>query len=194
MRIVFLVLLLSALARGVKSEQTNELFLTDDRLLHLPYAEKLATARRSKESLPAAEFPEGNWGTVTNGFQLSLRFETNVLASGGCINAIVLLRNVTNSVLCYQVPSVAGRDGPIGFVVFRSGENIIKPLPSDEISVISSREVNLFPKTQHKYIERLDKRFDLKKPGQYTVFARFGVGRSARLEIRSAKTQIEVKD
>jgi len=193
MKIISLILLLTVLGHTSQAADTNRLFLTDDGFLSVNHAKKVEDAKQSKESLPADQFPEGNWGVTTNGFQLSLRFEKTAFAAGEPIVAILLLRNVTNNVVKYNVSSVAGQDGPIGFVVSNSA-GIIKPIPAESVDVISSRGGVLAPNTQHKYLERLDKRFDLKKSGSYTVYARFGAGCPNCFEIKSASVTMEIKD
>src|SRR5208283_2339530 len=97
MNLPSLVLLLAAIISVSGAGDTNKVFLTEDGFLRVDRARKLEEAKKSKESLPAEEFPEGNWGTVTNGFQLSLRFEKTAFARGEPIVAVLLLRNTTNT-------------------------------------------------------------------------------------------------
>jgi hypothetical protein len=174
------------MACGSKAADTNEVFLTDDGFLSVNHAKKVGDAKKSRESLPVEEFSKGNWGIPTNGFQLSLRFEKTTYAAGEPIVAILLLRNVTNTILSYKVSSAVDQDGPISFVL-SDATGTIKPIPVETVDVISSRDVTLAPSTQHKYMERLDKRFALKNGGQYTVYARFGAGCPICFEIKSSK-------
>jgi hypothetical protein len=192
MRVLCTLLLVAATSYSWAAE-TNILFLTDDGLLRVNHARKVQEAQKSRESLPSDQFPEGNWGPVTNGFQLSLRLEKTSFAKGEPIPTLLLLHNASTNVLKYARVSVAGQDGPIGFMV--SGPSgIIRPAPTDGIDVVSSSEASLAPRTQRKFVERLDRRFDLQSPGTYTVYARFPVDGPSSAEVRSAKVSFERKD
>jgi hypothetical protein len=193
MKILSLVLLLVAIGCVSGAGGTSTVFLTDDGFLRVDRTRKLEEAKKSKESLPAEQFPEGNWGPVTNGFQLSLRFEKIRFARGEPIVAAMLLRNTSTNILKYRVASITGRDGPIGFVVSDAG-GAVKPVPTGETAIISSSVAVLAPSTQHKYVEQLNKRFDLQKSGCYTVYARFGPGFPNCREVESAKATFEVEE
>src|ERR1700743_1259734 len=122
MKTNILILSFLALSGFLRAETTNVLFLTSNGPLYGKHSKQLQEAKKTKESLPADQFPEGNWGLVTNGFQLSLRFEKPSFNPGEPVAAIILLRNVTNAILTYRVTSQSDQDGPIQFVVSRSEE------------------------------------------------------------------------
>src|ERR1035438_8320956 len=61
------------------------------------YAEQTEAAKGRPESRPAELDPEGHWGTVTAGVQLSIRLSKNFFALGQPIEATVTLRNVTTN-------------------------------------------------------------------------------------------------
>ena len=46
------------------------------------------------EILPATEDPQGNWGEITNGLQMSIRFYQNNFTNGQPVAAVILWRNV----------------------------------------------------------------------------------------------------
>ncbi len=162
--LIFVLICFSA-----KAENTNALFVTDDGFLVGQdkageirlNPEKVAQAKRQTECLPANAFPEGNWGEVQSGFQLSMRFETNTFVTGQPITAILLLRNVTNTVLTYNVAYVAGHDGPIALIATDSN-GLPLSTKSQEFTVVSAHERKLYPNTQHKYQNNLDARYDLR--------------------------------
>src|SRR5437867_456520 len=100
MKITFILILL-LVYRITHAEETNKLFITDNGFLVADHERLLEEAKKSKESLPAEAFPEGNWGSPKKGFQLSLRFDKPTYTNGENITAIILLRNVTNTTVAY---------------------------------------------------------------------------------------------
>jgi hypothetical protein len=61
---------------------------------------------------PADQDPGGHWGPVVNGFQLSIRAETNVVFEGGPIVVDAIFRNVTTNTM----KRIAGQAGMINNV------------------------------------------------------------------------------
>ena len=147
------------------------LFLTDSGFLfwYKSSGEKLIrvadirAAEKSRESLPAEQYPEGNWGTATNGFQLSLRFSKPTFTNGESVAAVMLMRNVTNKPEVYFRPTkiLATKDGKL---LKRKDDNGMM-----EITV--SPEVTLFPQTQHRYQENLAQSYNLSEGGAYVFQA-----------------------
>src|SRR5882724_9624279 len=166
------------------ADETNVFYPTDDGYLfqnekngskkHLD-SQKLEAAKTMRECFPAKDFPEGNWGEVKHGYQLSLRFNQPVYTNGDPIMATLLLRNVTNKVVEYASLPVGWDDGPIGFeVTGRNGQNI--PQHPYTIGFVQGQSTEgVSPQTQVKFLERLDKRFDLTKD-TYSVQANVRVG------------------
>ena len=101
------------------AEETNEIYVTEDNFgffadqhsAGLHHDKLLAEAKKTRESLPSKDFPEGNWGEVINGLQLSLRFDKQTYTNGEKITAIMLIRNTTNQAIRYL------NDFPIEFSV-----------------------------------------------------------------------------
>ena len=165
------------------ADETNLFYITDDTHLFDPAGmrenmnpKKIEVAKTMRECLPAKDFPEGNWGDVQGGYQMSLRFGKSVFTNSESIMAILLLRNVTNNTVLYDALPVGYSDGPIGFEVTDSnGRNI-----SQHLYTVGHIEGNQFvagvvPLAQVKFLERLDKRFDLTNDS-YSVQANVRVG------------------
>src|SRR3954471_23859078 len=101
---VMRLLLLALTVQLGKAQTTNtippNLYLTDDgkvfsfksgqRMIRVRSIEE---AKRLKESQSAEQDPDGHWGEITNGLQLSLRFEKGEYQVGEPLTAVVLLRN-----------------------------------------------------------------------------------------------------
>jgi hypothetical protein len=129
---------------------------------------------------PSKDDPDGRWGSETGGLILSLRFQETAFLKGDPINAIILIRNVTNkevvyaeehgsSIMCdlmvtnvYTKAVLHGYTGPVmGNAQFR----------------------RLQPFQQVLYLVRLDQIFTL-PPGRYSIQAlmRFIAGPRPPLE------------
>ena len=158
------------------SENTNEVFVTYRKTQNsFPVTKaQLDAAKNAKESLPASADPEGHWGSVVEGFQLSARLEKKSFKPDEQIKVTVLLRNTTNHVIGYSAFFGSGVDLPIcDFVVTRTGQtnNLKKQNLETEIATGGARWFNLHPQTQRKYEATLNGAFDLTIPGDYSVYA-----------------------
>jgi hypothetical protein len=133
-------------------------------------SQEVEEVTEKQECRPAKEFPKGNWGNIEGGFQLSLRFEKTAFTNNEPITASLLLRNISDGSLMYDALPIGYSDGPIGFkIVSSDGHNL--PQHSHELGTTSGGTVaTLFPGTQARFAERLDKRFDLTN-GTYSVCA-----------------------
>ena len=184
-----------------KSSVTNSipanLFLTDDdnlfwysskngRFVHL---KDIAKAEKLSESRPAENDPEGNWGTSTNGLQLSLRLSKQIFTNGEPIIAIMLLRNITNVPVKFSRLYMARRPSPINLLVFNRQEQL--PLKGDdgEIIVLSDTEIIIYPQTQRKFSTKVNDFYDLFPGGKFFIQASYGSQR----EVSSQKVPIEIK-
>lgn len=204
---IFLVAFLLQITLSAKVEETNEIYVTyssEHRVMIVSNKIQLADpahdpgliaeAKKTRESLPAKDFPEGNLGEATNGCQLSLRFTKATYTNGEPIEAILLLRNVTNQIVKYRYLYEVDRfDGPARFdVVSDSHETIPGPQTRSFIGGSSMISEWPLPNTQHKYVEHLNSGYTLTN-GTYTVCA---VVRSAdfshAVEIRSAPVTIKI--
>jgi len=183
-----------------KAGETNVFYINDGGHEEFSYSKNIQMAKTAQESLPAKDFPEGNWGAVQDGFQLSMRFEKKIFTNGEPIVVTLLLRNVTNSDvrLSYSHLPVGYSDGPIGFQIISAAGTGMTQHKYELDGVINGALPTLFPGTQAKFSERLDKRFDLTN-GIYSVraitTAWIGIGTPARKEvsIKSAEVKIAIQ-
>jgi len=180
--------------------ETNVFYINDSGHGEFRNPKNIQAAKAARESLPAKDFPEGNWGAVQDGFQLSLRFEKQSFTNDEPIVATVLLRNVTNSdvSLNYSQLPVGYSDGPISFQII-SGAGSNMPQHKYEVDgVINGALPGLFHGTQAKFSEHVDKRFDLTN-GAYSIRAVtsgwVGLGTPSRkeVEVKSAEVKIDIQ-
>ena len=178
--------------------ETNLLYITDDGfLIHVRDGQikmnpqKIEEAKKTRECLSASEFPEGNWGNIQSGFQLSLRLEKESFTNNEPIIATILLRNVTNQVLTFPLINEPGKDGPINLTAVDSKGNML-PVGSDEITIISSHDEKLFPGTQKKFVERLGQ-VKLETNETFSVYASITVSCPKCVEVKSAKVPIKIE-
>jgi hypothetical protein len=139
---------------------------------------QIERATHAKESRPVEHDPEGNWGPVLEGFQLSIRLEKASFTNGEPVIARMLLRNVTNSVRTYLVSST--HDPEDTLVLFRDEARVPradepKPGASFVERLKGIRNGSTWhcpspPGTQRRFVADLSKIFDLTN-GNYTVFA-----------------------
>jgi hypothetical protein len=177
-KIILTVMLCACFMAAWASE---EAYITDDGNLnvlgftnnmYVMRPEDLAAARQQPECRPAADFPEGNWGPVESGYQLSLRLNKPAYTNGEPIFATLLMRNVTNAAvyLHYGAFPMDGEYGPIGFVV-TSKSGVLTPREFGGPYIVTTAAFRwVLPGTQAKYVERLNRRYDLTN-GTYTVQA-----------------------
>lgn len=120
---------------------------------------KIREAEHLPECHPAEDDPDGHWGLATNGFQLSLRFKKMTFTNGEPLVAIMFIRNITNNSLSYFRPS---------YVIARKDGNILKRKDETGLMEITALPITtIFPQTQNKYLENLDKSYDLSENGNY---------------------------
>jgi hypothetical protein len=184
-----------------KTSITNSIpanvFLTDDDKLfwfnssrqRVIHSRAITEAESLPESRPAAQDPEGNWGTATNGLQLSLRFDKQFFTNGEQIVANLLLRNVTNVPVKFERFYVSHRPSPINVLVSSDQKQLSKKGDNSEINVISSTEITIYPQTQRKFSVRLNDYYDLTVGGDFIVQAVY----DNEGKIASQKVHIQVK-
>jgi hypothetical protein len=198
MKIIFTVLLGLIWAIAPAAE-TNLFYVTDDGfLVHQTKdgqismnPQRVEVAKKARESLPASEYPEGNWGTPQNGFQLSMRLNQHTFTNGEPIVATILLRNVTNLVLTFPEIDILGGNGPINLTVLDvNGKSISDG--STDITVVSAHDETLFRGTQRKFTEDLSSS-GLETNQTYRVYANIRVLCPRCVELESAKVPIIIK-
>ena len=191
------------IARG---EATNELYMTEDiQIMYRGNAGEihqdaiLAAAKKAREALSAKDFPEGNWGGVEHGLQLSLRLARPDFTNGEPIFATLLLRNTTTSNMnsFMYPPYTEFCDGPADFnIASASGE-----VPPSHAPLIPGVMPGLHDapnsKVQHKILEHVDSGYHLTN-GAYTIQAVIkviypGSNHWEHVEVKSAKVPVEIK-
>ena len=187
--ILFSALAISALV-SLGAEQpslTNafptNVFLTDENMLfsyrkgeRLVRTQRVQEALRSNESRPAEQDPQGHWGKMVDGFQISLRFDKQEFTNGEPIVAAILMRNVSEKRLSYTTQMVSQQPSPVYVSVWRGDEKLKVSVDEHAPNLSSTRVVSLYPRTQHRYHIRLDKYYDLSKAGTYSAQAEYGPG------------------
>jgi len=131
----------------------------------------------ARETLPAEQFPEGNWGVSTNGTRMSIRICSTTLTSktnltlGQPVYVAILVRNDGEDPV--NLVRAAWFNYPFIFSMKRDGEEVsplIPPLkPGGRDGSVGRNRI--VPGTQHREVLRLDKIYDLSIPGEYEVSA-----------------------
>lgn len=225
-KLPFILFFLFAACFSLQAIETNTFFPTDDGHIYLDTEtgkiinpRKVEEAKKIRESWPAQNFSEGNWGEVDHGCQLSLRFDKLVYTNGEFISAVVLVRNATNDqnylVLFLYSNKITG--GSINYSVYAASNTAITLKPSraePRISAPSSTGFRAFAHTQRKFSDHLNDMFDLTN-GVYFVQASVSghgqlvdtnrhpsvsgielpkaLGKMDFIELKSAKVRIEIK-
>lgn len=186
--------------------QTNRAFRTTSLIGERFEPKSLKEAREFydntlvRETLPAEEYPEGNWGPVTNGLRMSIRFYQTTFTNGEPIHAIILWRNVGADPGYFS--SASWENYPFELYLSHEG-NKIKPLMprlnQDPASFDGSAGGSTVePGTQWRFNLRLDKIFDLNHPGTYELKAKRGDfsvkdKRNVMVQSGTARFQIQPK-
>ena len=145
------------------------------------YANYIRYAEKLPELLPSDQDTNGNWGSITNGLQLSLRFlHDKQYTVGGVVPAMIVLRNLqmdSRTILVTNSPSYF-----LNFIVnsetnrlAEREERILEPshnnitgsaLPSPPQGL---QKLNCRAASEKIVVLNLGKNFDFKQPGEYTV-------------------------
>jgi hypothetical protein len=159
--------------------QTNKFYVTEEvHVRHFsPTSEQIEQAKLAKDSRPAEDDLEGNWGQVCEGFQLSIRFSKDSFTNNEPINASILLRNVSDKPLTYY--AFYPKDIEMWFVVHKGQEQLHgKDEITPKMTIIEmlnhlnngSRDFPVLPVgVQRRFKVNLNDYFDLTTNGQYTV-------------------------
>ena len=189
------------------AEETNELFVTENNpgTAYLgPSVDQhrelqLEVARTNRESLPAKEFPDGNWGEPVSGLQLSLRLDKQSYTNGEKITTILLARSVTNGGVIFAGTSYPNGYAPIGLVAMAAdGRHVISrqelwemtPKSPRISTTISGGVTVVAPKTQQKFLESLNSFYDLTND-TYLVHATVKLPVTTRDSVGNPKLELE---
>jgi len=132
---------------------------------------KVEAAKTNLECLPADDFPEGNWGEPLLGYQLSLRFEKPVYATNEPINAILLIRDITNQALGYVEDDIMIEQGAAFLQVANQNDEAMPPKQERSMINPGGKSSILGPGSENKYEVSLDHRYQLSN-GAYKGFIR----------------------
>ena len=164
--------------RSVGDNSTNVFYITDRGSTYIGASGRIETnpqdiaeARTNRESWPAKDFPEGNWGQTVDGIQISLRFDKPVYTNHEPLNVVVLVRNTTNHFLIFlNANDVA--PGEINFLAYHQSGQFVSPRPRYAgLRQYSAGGVNVIrPGLQRKYGDTLNRTYDLTN-GNYLVEA-----------------------
>ncbi len=144
-------------------------YRTMDKLYPIDTNVEPAVLKGGPASRPAELDPAGNWGEVTAGLQLGLRFKTNTFAIGEPIIGYAFIRNATTNAVSYMEYMEMHSPGCDYTVVGPEGQKLLYRLGIPLLGHSLSRPVS--PGDQHRVWVRLDKAFDLSRPGKYQVTA-----------------------
>ena len=209
MKILLIAFLTSATVAGLPAD-TNQFYLIDDFVTHygdtLPFTpEHIEKAKHSKECRPADQDPEGHWGQVAEGFQLSVRLEKETFTNGEPVVACVILRNVSGKLLRYFTAPL--HDPMSKILLTREGRRVptnneprqgtsaperLKPVFAGSMWSFQSP-----PGTQRKFFVELNKTFDLGTNGEYVLEAMRTVPAldlKSEKEVASGKATFSISD
>ena len=145
---------------------TNSFFVTVTGLGLTP--ENLEAARTSIECQPAENDLAGNWGAVTEGYQLSLRVNKESFYTNEPVLVTIIFRNASTNFLPYAEPSGSDLD----FSILVADQNGRQLPDAADVDRTTGHSVRFIPGTQHKFQLDLRKRFEFSKPGVYSVTVR----------------------
>ncbi len=135
-------------------------------------------AKQAKDCRPADLDPEGNWGFITEGMQLGLRFEAAIFTNGQDIRPSFYIRNVSDKLITYE--SDGPEDLAFGITIVRlGGETALRsraeetaasfnPPRERTLWVSGHPDPSLFPGTQRKHKVWLNRTYKL-VPGRYSI-------------------------
>lgn len=116
----------------------------------------VAAALKAPESRPAQDDPEGHWGPIIAGWQLSLRLSTNTFAPGQPVSGTVLLRNVTDKEMQYYYVATEREAFPVTWVNedTKATNRIVAPPP---LGLISPHHLKFHPRSQRRFEVQLER-------------------------------------
>lgn len=115
----------------------------------------VAAALKAPESRPAQDDPEGHWGPIVAGWQISLRLSTNTYTPGQPVYGTVLLRNVTDKEVEYIYTGTPHEAFDTSWVNedTKATNRIVPPPPE---GLMSSHGVELHPRSQRRLEVQLE--------------------------------------
>lgn len=144
---LFVVSLLSVAFFASRSQDTNVSFLPENYGFE-PYQQVVEKAIKAGECRPAEQDPDGHWGRVNYGFQMSIRSQTNVFTASNPIPVAVILRNVsTNTLIRFYADS--GRE--VYFTIEDGNGHIQRTHDPAGYSSVGGRDFRARYQIKHEY-------------------------------------------
>lgn len=131
------------------------------------YERQMEAAKMLPECRPAELDPQGHWGEISAGLQLSARFPTNVFTTGQPITLSVILRNTTTNALTVPGPLAWFMD----LAVVTQDDKPLRQTKSPKWLLTGGGDTGLLPLSQTRLTYTLNEMFDLATPGKYRVYA-----------------------
>jgi hypothetical protein len=168
------------IAAGIDSaDASGSEFTTIDDRSHPPgyYTDPEVRRKLAEESRPAGLDLEGNWGLPVEGVQLSMRLERTVYEVGEPIGVTFLIRNVSDQRVVFS-QTYPENDFKL---IATQGRSLAPPTPRaaepQPGSVVGrilphSRQRELQPWQQIKYVMRLTDVYELNAVGEYVIYAK----------------------
>ena len=169
-----------------------------ERIVDPAYIEK---AKRALDSRPAAQDPEGNWGAVVDGLQVSIRLDKKTYDTNEPIVATIIMRNVSENERVFDIsrglPCYITIIDPQGRKLERSDwypKNTFQGSVQRLVKQVVHKDV--YPGMQVKLQLDLRKFFNLTNSGQYTVSTKMAMYKSdlksAMEDVSSGSTSIAI--
>lgn len=161
--------------------------------------QQIEASRNAPESRPADADPEGHWGDIAGGFQLSARFEKQTFRLGEPVVATVIIRNVAEQIGHYRDWVGLHEDaGVCQFEILDEQKKIVtRTDPRAPADITDGPHIPraLKPGSQCRYEVKLSEKFKLDRPGTYIVRAHRWVHKlqgDGYVEIKSAPATITI--
>ncbi len=177
---------------------TASFFLNDDGLITtmdpnlrglVVQNEAIVNAFSAKECRPSTQDIQGNWGPVSDGLQMSIRFERASYPLRENIQADIILRNVTNEIRHFDIERAGDRNLWLN-ALDHNGRSVGKGTKSapttafrERLSEVSHGHFQVFirPGTQRKMLIEATDLLSLSRKGEYRIW---GVRRIPNLNLR----------
>lgn len=165
------------------AESTNDVYVTKSEILTIPQIDSYhacfyTAAVEAHESLPAKDFPEGNWGKPAYGLQVSLRLTKSAYTNREKIPVEVMIRNVTTNEVTFLYDNHGYADLIYLKVTTKTGEPVARPKPGPVVQ--NGLGETLQPHEQSK-IQEFIKDYYLTN-GEYLVHATVAVDYHLKIE------------
>ena len=166
---------------------TNSFFITMD--YRLTPQESAEIARTNAECQPAIDDPDGHWGPIIYGCELSIRFEKFTFRTNESVIARIIYRNAGTNFLNYGTPF----GGALDFRFRIRDQDGRELADSFKPARTTGHHGPWPPGTQYKYECNLTERFGLSKPGVYTILVHRRIrGPAGIIDVASGTATIKI--